>query len=65
MAPSTNHLLNRQDRLAVQQVIQQGGMAVDGTKITDPGTELRGTIGTLVTLKKGGRCIEVEIQGSD
>jgi len=49
-----------------RQVIKQGGVAVDGEKVTDPGTELPGNAGTEVVLKKGRRYLKVRFeQGRD
>ncbi len=48
-----------------RQVIKQGGVSVDGEKVTDPSAELPGTIGTEVVLKKGRLYLKVRFEGSE
>lgn len=45
-----------------RQVIKQGGVAVDGEKVTDPGTELPAKAGTEVIVKKGRRYLRVRFE---
>jgi tyrosyl-tRNA synthetase len=46
-----------------RQVITQGGVSVDGEKVTDPSTELPGAPGTEVVLKKGRLYLKVRFDG--
>jgi len=45
-----------------RQVIKQGGVSVDGEKVTDPSTELPGIPGTEVVLKKGRLYLKVRFE---
>jgi len=47
-----------------RQIIKQGGVAVDGEKVTDPSTELPGTPGTEALLKKGRLYLKVRFEQS-
>ena len=47
-----------------RQIIKQGGVSVDGEKVTDPSAELPGTPGTEILLKKGRLYLKVRFEQS-